>query len=141
MKTLYTLPLLLFTMTGCAMDHNHLPTSPNFSYASLETKDHGRLMTSPVYSLTPQNLAEQFIAHCLSYPRVSIDKPLNEALKVTLIQKSAVLRFKDTIELSFIEAHNQGASFIWFSSSNLGYYDFGVNEARMRKWIGEFEPA
>jgi uncharacterized protein (DUF1499 family) len=54
---------------------------------------------------------------------------------ITYVQRSAVIGFPDYISVSAVET-SAGSSLILWSRSRYGHYDFGVNRARLERWLG-----
>lgn len=57
------------------------------------------------------------------------------------VQRSAAMRFPDTIDVRFIDLGDGRSTIALFSRSQLGYRDFGVNLARLDRWVGKLEKA
>jgi uncharacterized protein (DUF1499 family) len=55
--------------------------------------------------------------------------------QITYVQRSAVIGFPDYISVSTVET-SAGSSLILWSRSRYGHYDFGVNRARLERWLG-----
>ncbi len=54
--------------------------------------------------------------------------------QLVFVQRSAVLGFPDTIRVQAVETA-AGASVILYSRSTYGYWDLGVNRARVERWL------
>ena len=55
--------------------------------------------------------------------------------RITYVQRSTIMGFPDYISVSAIET-TAGNGLILWSRSRYGYYDFGVNRARLERWLG-----
>ena len=68
-------------------------------------------------------------------PRVEVVAGGVEAGKITYVQRSAIIGFPDYISVSAIETIDGNGLILW-SRSRYGYSDFGVNRARLDRWLG-----
>ncbi|HSP23633.1 MAG TPA: DUF1499 domain-containing protein [Saliniramus sp.] len=55
------------------------------------------------------------------------------------VVRSKGLRFPDTVNARIFGAGDQGSTLALYSRSQIGYSDMGVNERRLRIWLGEIE--
>ena len=51
------------------------------------------------------------------------------------VQKTALMRFPDTISVRFIALSATTSTIAIYSRSRLGYSDLGVNKARVERWV------
>lgn len=59
----------------------------------------------------------------------------DDALRqLVFVQRSRVFRFPDTIWIQGVD-RGSDMSLIIYSRSNYGYWDFGVNRRRVRRWL------
>ena len=49
--------------------------------------------------------------------------------------RSRILRFPDTVNVKIIPRGENGATLALYSRSQIGYWDFGVNRARLERWL------
>jgi uncharacterized protein (DUF1499 family) len=49
--------------------------------------------------------------------------------------RSRLLRFPDTIDVKLIPRGEDSATLALYSRSQIGYWDFGVNRARLERWL------
>lgn len=54
--------------------------------------------------------------------------------QLVFIQRSRIFRFPDTIWIQGVD-RGSDMSLIIYSRSNYGYWDFGVNKRRVRRWL------
>jgi len=66
-------------------------------------------------------------------PRMKLLKAESEHAQY--VQYSAVFHFPDLIDIEFIFLDEQYSTINVFSRSVYGYYDFGVNRRRVRRWL------
>ncbi len=57
------------------------------------------------------------------------------------VQRSKLMRFPDTISVQVMPASGGGSAVLLYSRSQLGKSDFGVNRARLERWIGLIQAA
>ncbi|MFZ4069370.1 MAG: DUF1499 domain-containing protein [Caulobacterales bacterium] len=117
-----------------------LPRSPN-SYllapAGLcrNTTPHGR---APVFKAPPVAVRDALLAVAAGEPRATVLERDDQGFAYELVQKSAVFKFPDLISVRLI-ADGAGAALAIYSRAKLGYRDFGVNRARVSRWVGAIQ--
>lgn len=68
-------------------------------------------------------------------PQINVVKSIPSEHKYQYVQYSRIFRFPDYIDVQFIPiAHNMSTLAI-YSRSRFGYYDFRVNEKRVKNWL------
>jgi hypothetical protein len=80
-----------------------------------------------------------FKAIALDAPRTRIVREAGAQLE--LEQKSAVFGFTDKIIIEAMDAGPGMAALAIYSRALIGYYDFGVNRKRVRRWLDAFYAA
>lgn len=68
-------------------------------------------------------------------PRVSLVESDDATLTERYIQRSALLKFPDTIVVRYIKKPEGGSTLAIYSRSQLGHSDLGVNLARLERWL------
>jgi uncharacterized protein (DUF1499 family) len=58
-----------------------------------------------------------------------------------LVQYSRIMRFPDTIDVDVLPVGDDKSTLAIYSRSLLGYGDFGVNRARIARWLAALEKA
>jgi uncharacterized protein (DUF1499 family) len=114
----------------------HRRSSPNDSLACpagtcIAKSDIG----SPVYGTSVDDLRIAFgkvIATETSVERVASDEA---TLTYRYIQRTKILRFPDTIVVRFFNLGDGRSTIALYSRSQIGRGDFGVNRARIRRWL------
>jgi uncharacterized protein (DUF1499 family) len=90
-----------------------------------------------VYPVSDDELRERFTRFVLSEPRV-IPVYRHEApglpTQDRYIQRSALMRYPDTIDVRFIALSETTSTLAIYSRSQIGHSDLGVNLARIRRW-------
>ena len=51
------------------------------------------------------------------------------------VERTAIMRFPDTISVRFIDLGAGAATLVIYSRSQIGYSDLGVNKARVIRWL------
>lgn len=117
-----------------------------------------RLTAKPnQYLVAPDGLCDQAKPHCTA-PEFAVDKGVlrrcfrevalaqsrvvlvgadDATFTDTYVQRSALLRFPDTITVRFLGATPGASSLAIYSRSRYGYSDLGVNKARIDAWSSE----
>lgn len=90
---------------------------------------------SPVFAFEAVELARVFDEYVLSKPRVTrlVGEP--EKLWMTYIQRSKWFGFPDYISVRVFPVTSEKAGLIIYSRSRYGGSDWGVNKARVDKWV------
>jgi len=90
---------------------------------------------SPVFPWPAAELARRFRAIALAAPRVT---PLAEAdggRRFEVVQRSALLRFPDTVSVEAVPLGDRKAALAIYSRSRYGRSDFGANRKRIDAWL------
>ena len=120
-------PRDLRTLSKSAAPHDALACPPDTCAAEADFQ-------SPVLAGTPAEVTETARAKLSGQPRTEVVAEAPELNQVVLVQRTAVLRFPDTVWVQAVTTP-QGTSIILYSSSNVGYWDFGVNRRRVEDWL------
>ena len=86
----------------------------------------------------PDRLREAFLAVAAEAPRTKLLNRSADGLNLTLVQRTALLRFPDYIDVAIQPAPggDGGSSTIAvYSRSRFGYSDLGVNRKRVEDWM------
>lgn len=96
------------------------------------------LVTRPV-GLSAPDLAAKVLRTLPAEPRTELVSQHSAApegaVALVLVQRSAVFRFPDTINVLVRPLDAQHAVIAIYSRSNYGYGDFGVNLTRIKTWL------
>jgi len=97
---------------------------------------------SPVFDLPASDLRTRLRKVALSEPRTIELKtaPADDA-RADFQQASATLRFPDIISAEIISLGPQRSTFAIWSRSVVGRKDFGVNRARVERWLKALQSA
>lgn len=97
-------------------------------------------LAAPRFRSSPERLGEALRQALRDEPRLT--QVSDEAGERRIyVQRSAVFRFPDVIWVQTIAWPEGGSSLALYSRSVHGRYDFGVNEARLRRWLAKIEAA
>lgn len=93
--------------------------------------------TAPEFAVDKGGLRSCFREIALAQPRIVQAGTDDATLTDTYVQRSALLRFPDTITVQFLAATPGASSLAIYSRSRYGYSDLGVNKARIDAWLRE----
>lgn len=88
--------------------------------------------------LSPQDALLRLDRIARSEPRTHMIAGNIEAGHVTYVQRSALLGFPDYISVR-AQATEEGSKVSLYSRLRFGRSDFGVNKARVERWLAQFE--
>jgi uncharacterized protein (DUF1499 family) len=97
---------------------------------------------SPVFSVPPNRLSDAFLAVIAEAPRTTLLNRSADGLHLALVQRTALLRFPDYIDVSIQPAPGEGgdgSTIAIYSRSRFGYSDLGVNRKRVEDWMAALE--
>lgn len=90
---------------------------------------------APVFDVPAARLAHEWIAIVERQPRAKVLAVSDDGLRVEAEQTSAVFGFRDRISARFVPLAAERSTLIAFSTAEIGYWDLGVNRARLQSWI------
>ncbi len=96
-------------------------------------------MDSPVFAVSAIELRQRWMKLMAAQPRIEPGAVDDQAMQYDFIQRSALMRFPDSITVRFIPLEKERSTLAIYSRSHYGYSDFGVNEARLRAWLMDIE--
>jgi uncharacterized protein (DUF1499 family) len=142
------IPFLLLIMSGCSFSAEPIDlrtvertAAPHDALACPPGVCTGRAdFESPVFEVDATHLLARAADVILKEPRterVASDDALGQ---LVFVQRSRVFRFPDTVRVQAV-AVDGGTSVILYSRSNVGYWDMGVNRARLRDWLAKLSRA
>lgn len=92
---------------------------------------------SPVFDASVDKLKQTWIAMMDSQPSVKEIGQSSLGNQLEYVQRSRWMRFPDLVSVRFIPADAGRSTIAIFSQSQIGYFDFGVNEKRVTSWLGQ----
>lgn len=90
-------------------------------------------MDSPVFSAPVETVRTAFLAVITAQPRTT--PPREAGGQIETVQRTALLRFPDTVTAMPVDLGDGRSSICVFSRSKYGIRDFNVNETRVRQWL------
>ena len=98
-------------------------------------------MVSPTYKVSAAHLQQTARRAWAVEPRLKrVDGSL-ATLRDRYVERTAVLRFPDTISVRFIDLGAGTSTLAIYSRSQIGYSDLGVNKTRVIRWLALLESA
>ncbi|MEM8750778.1 MAG: DUF1499 domain-containing protein [Pseudomonadota bacterium] len=92
-------------------------------------------MTAPTYALSVEELRAAFLTSIEGEERLERVDDNNEPNRLRFVQRTKLMRFPDTINIEFLPQADGRSSLAVFSQSQIGTSDFGVNLARLERWL------
>ncbi|UEM18752.1 DUF1499 domain-containing protein [Skermanella mucosa] len=92
---------------------------------------------SPVFPVPAERLRDAMLALAGEAPRTALLERSPDGMRMLLVQRSAVLRFPDYIDVAILPAGDGGSTVAIYSRSRFGYSDMGVNRRRVEAWLAE----
>ena len=92
-------------------------------------------LVPPVFAVDARTLRQAFAEVIGSERNIRPVGSDETALTQRYVQTSALLGFPDTIVVRFIQMPGSRSSVAIYSRSQLGRSDFGVNKARIERWL------
>lgn len=89
---------------------------------------------SPQFEVPVDRLREAVVNVAAEEPRTNLVHLDREASQAEFEQRWRLPGFRDVITVAF-EAADGGATLAIYSRARRGYYDFGVNRRRVRRWL------
>ena len=90
---------------------------------------------APVLALPAADQRRLWEEGVQSSPRARLLQHSGDPLLLHAEQRTALLRFVDTSAVRILPLSDHSSTFAAYSRSELGYYDLGVNAARLDDWI------
>lgn len=92
-------------------------------------------ITPPVFAVSAPDLEKAFAKVIASEPRVEQMAWEDGGFTQRYVQRTKIMRFPDTISVRFIDLGDGRSTIALYSRSQLGEADFGVNRARIERWL------
>lgn len=89
----------------------------------------------PAFEMRPAALRDAFQTAIADEARLELARTSDDGLQIELVRGSRWFDFRDRISVAFVALDPQCSAPALWSRSELGYYDFGVNRARVRRWL------
>lgn len=115
-----------------------LPTTPNYFYAApLNYSKAQPQLESPIYPVSLKQLTESFEEMVAQQPR--LQTLAKRDTQFSYIQRTRWLHFPDYIDVILIALSAEQSTLAIYSRSKYGYYDFAVNEKRVKSWLQQLD--
>lgn len=92
--------------------------------------------TSPSFARTPDQILDALKRIALAEPRTALLAEDRAARQVSFVQKSKTFRFPDFITAEAVPVAGGETALAIYSRAKYGIRDFGVNRARIERWLG-----
>ncbi|MDH3229661.1 MAG: DUF1499 domain-containing protein [Alphaproteobacteria bacterium] len=109
--------------------NQYLALPPGFASAA---RPHGE---SPVFDLPVAELERRALDAIRAQPRVTAVASDPARRQHAFVQRSALMRFPDTVTVRFVDVGDGRSSLALYSRSKVGYSDLGANRARAGAWL------
>jgi hypothetical protein len=109
--------------------NQYLALPPGFASAALP---HGE---SPVFDLPVAELERRALGVIRTQPRVTPVASAPGRRRYAFVQRSALLRFPDTVTVRFVDFGDGRSSLALYSRSKVGHSDLGANRKRAVAWL------
>lgn len=90
---------------------------------------------SPVFARTPDQVLESLKRVALAEPRTTLLAEDHAKRRLALVQKSKTFRFPDFIDAEAVPLADGRTGLAIYSRAKFGIRDFGVNRARIERWL------
>lgn len=92
--------------------------------------------TSPAFARTPDQVLDALKRIALAEPRTALLAEDRAARQVAFVQKSRTFRFPDYVTVEAVPLAGGETALAIYSRAKYGIRDFGVNCARVERWLG-----
>ena len=95
---------------------------------------------SPIYGVRAEELAK-ILQESLALERnlVRVDDQ-SDPLQLRFVQRTSLLKYPDTVRVLIKPVDTESSTIALYSQSQVGRSDFGVNLARMQRWLSRLAP-
>jgi uncharacterized protein (DUF1499 family) len=90
---------------------------------------------SPAFPMAPDQLLEAVKRVALAEPRTVLAEEDAAAHKLEFVQRSKTFRFPDFVSVEAVPLGAGRTALAIYSRAKLGIRDFGVNRARVERWL------
>jgi len=94
---------------------------------------------SPAYPVPAERLFAAWREVLAAQPRVTVVATDEPRLLILAQDRTAILRFVDTVSVRVLSAPEGGSTFAAYSRSNLGFGDLGTNRRRLEAWTAALD--
>ncbi|MFD0916369.1 DUF1499 domain-containing protein [Pseudahrensia aquimaris] len=90
---------------------------------------------SPIYALSADQLKQELLRSLETENDLTRVDDESEENRMRFVQRTARLRFPDSIRVEIVPLSNGRSSIALYSQSQIGTSDLGVNAKRMNRWL------
>ena len=101
---------------------------------------HRQEVDSLIFALDPLDLAERVDKFALSQPKVTVLEGSAKSGNVTYVQRTKLMAYPDYISIKISPEIGGKSRLTIYSRSRFGYFDYGVNKARVKAWTAAIGP-
>ena len=94
----------------------------------------GQDLNSLIFDLDALDLAEKVDRIALSQPKVTVLEGSAKSGNVTYVQRTKLMAYPDYISIKISPEIAGKSRLTIYSRSRFGYFDYGVNKARVKAW-------
>lgn len=94
----------------------------------------------PVFAVDRAELERRWLAALADEPRLTRRATDPARHRHLFVQRTAVFRFPDVVQLEFLEVPPDRSTLCLYSRSVYGYGDLGKNRARVEDWLARLRP-
>ena len=95
---------------------------------------------APVFDIAAAELKARIRAVALGEPRTIVRREMADDADIEFQQASALFRYPDIISVKLLALGERQSSIAIWSRSVVGRKDFGVNRARVERWLAALRP-
>lgn len=96
---------------------------------------------SPVFAAVPEQVLDTVKRIALAEPRITLVDDNRAARQLTFVQRSKTFRFPDTVTVEAVALAPGRTVLAVYSRAKYGIRDFGVNRARVERWLAALAAA
>ena len=96
---------------------------------------------SPVFAAPPEKVLGALKRIALGEPRTTLLADDSGQRRLALVQRSKTFHFPDFIDVEAVPAGSGGTALAIYSRAKYGIRDFGVNRARIERWLAALRAA
>ena len=100
----------------------------------------GQDVDSLIFDLDPLDLAEKVDSIARSQPKVTVLEGSAKSGNVTYVQRTKLIAYPDYISIKISPEIAGKSRLTIYSRSRFGYFDYGVNKARVKAWTAAIGP-
>ena len=94
---------------------------------------------APTYDVPATVLRDAWLKVVEKQPRTTQTAGDDSALQYDFVQRSAIMRYPDTVTVRFLPLEDSRSTLAIYSRSKYGYSDLGVNKKRIDNWLDALE--